>query len=88
MILYLKSDESNNYFPENKPWHFKVHLKSPLTLEGKWKVALLEFQASASKTKTLYSSNQTLFVFSNICGESLLDGEKKTNFTMCKTNQK
>lgn len=78
MIVYIKSDESNLLFPENKPWHFKIHLKTPLIFHGKWTVSLLEFQASANKSRTLYSQNQTLFIYSNICGESIVNGEKKT----------
>lgn len=31
MSVYIRSNESNLFFfPENKPWHFKVHLKTPL----------------------------------------------------------
>ena len=77
MIVYIRSNESNHLFPENKPWHFKIHLKSPLVLKENGSVSLLEFQATASKSRNLYSTNQTLFVFSNICSESIIDGEKK-----------
>ena len=77
MIVYLQSGECNNYFPtKKKTWHFKIHLKTPLIFDGKWKVALLEFKASASKTKSKNNTNQTLFIFSNICDESILNGEK------------
>lgn len=74
MILYIRSDESNVYFPENKPWHFKVHLKSPLMFKQKWLISLLEFDATATKSRT---TNQTLLLYSNICSESVIDGEKK-----------
>lgn len=74
MILYIRSDESNVYFPENKPWHFKVHLKSPLMFNQKWLISLLEFDATATKSRT---TNQTLLLYSNICSESVIDGEKK-----------
>ena len=77
MIVYIRSNESNGLFPENNPWHFKIHLKSPLVLKKNWLVSLLEFHATASKSRTLYSTNQTLFIFSNICSESIADGEKK-----------
>ena len=90
MIVYIRSDESNAYFPENKPWHFKVHLKSPLVLNQKSTVALLEIEASASKPRTLYKTNTTLFVYSDICRESVLNGEKKTilrRISMSKMNK-
>lgn len=77
MILYIRSDESNNYFTENKPWHFKVHLKTPLIFDGKWVVSLLEINATAIKSRNLYSTNQTLLLYSDICSESIIDGEKK-----------
>ena len=84
MIIYIRSNESNHLFPDNKPWHFKIHLKSPLVLKENWSVSLLEFQATASKSRNLYSTNQTLFVFSNICSESIIDGEKiKNTFKAC-----
>ena len=77
MIVYLQSGESNDYFPDNKPSNFKIHLKTPLIFDGKWEIALLEFQASASKTKSKHNTNQTVFIFTNICDESILNGEKQ-----------
>lgn len=43
-FVYVKSDESNNYFPENEVYRFKVHLKVPLSFSGFWKVGLMELQ--------------------------------------------
>ena len=77
MIVYITSDQSNSYFPANKPWHFKVHFNSPLVLKHKVKVALLEIQASANKSRTLFTTNQTLTLYCIFCSESILDGEKK-----------
>lgn len=69
MIVYLKSDESNDFFPENKPWNFKVHLRSPLIFNGNWNVGLVEFHASGQNSR-----NKTVNIFSNICGTSILQG--------------
>jgi hypothetical protein len=69
MIVYLKSDESNSYFPDNKPWNFKVRMDSPLIFQGIWKVALTDFYAAGSKTPT-----KILNIFSNISDTSILGG--------------
>ena len=76
--MYIRSNESNLNFPEKKAWHFKVHLKSPLIFDGKWTVTLLEFQANAIKTTPVNSRNQTLFIYSNIWGDSIV---KKEHFS-------
>lgn len=78
MIVYIRSNESNLFFPDNKPWHFKVHLNTPLIFDGKWTVSLLEFQANTNKSRPVYSLNQTLFIYSDICGDSIVNGEKIT----------
>lgn len=38
---------------------------------------MLEFQASATKSRKMYTSNQNLFIYSKICGESIVYGENK-----------
>lgn len=74
MYAIVSSDSSLQYFPQNKSYHFKVHLNTPLTLEGIWKVALME--ASVSTSKPLKVS-KPLCMYSNICGESIVNGEKE-----------
>ena len=67
--LYIRSNESNAYFSDNKAYRFKVHLSLPLSLNGNWKVALTEFNAiddSKSRTKTVDS----LYIYSDLCKES------------------
>ena len=41
--MYIKSNESDNYFSDNKASKFKLHLKTPLSFHGFWKVGLVEF---------------------------------------------
>lgn len=73
-IVYIRSDECNDYFRDNKSYKFKVHLKSPLILKGFWTVALLEFYCTIpSKAK----NDDVLHLFCNFCKESILDGELK-----------
>ena len=74
--LYVKSDESNAYFSDNTAFRFKVHLKLPLILHGKWKVALTEFYAqevSKSKTKDI----NALYIYTDLCKESIVHGEEQ-----------
>ena len=48
--IYVQSDESDDYFDDNKTFRFKIHLQLPLYLEGFWKVALVDFHARENKT--------------------------------------
>ena len=34
--MLVRSSDSVNYFPDNKPGHFRVKLHRPLILEGLW----------------------------------------------------
>lgn len=76
MSIYalVSSDSSLQYFPQNKVYHFKCHLNTSLNLEGLWKVALLEANISTSKSPKTF---KPLYVYSNICEESIVDGDKQ-----------
>lgn len=71
--VYVSSDESDSYFPENEVYKFKVHLESPLFLTGFWKVGLVEFRAKQSKSK-LIKTNGPLYIFTDLCKESIVNG--------------
>ena len=43
--IYIQSDDSDAFFKSNELYHFRIHLDTPLTLEGFWKIGLLEFNA-------------------------------------------
>lgn len=73
-FVYIRSDECDDYFKDNKPYQFKIHLKAPLVLKGFWTVGLVEFFCKInSKSKT----EDVLYVFCNFCKESILNGELK-----------
>lgn len=76
MSIYaiVSSNSSLQYFPQNKAYHFQCHLNTPLNLEGIWKVALLE--ASVSTSKSL-KTRKSICVYSNICGESIVNGDRE-----------
>ena len=72
--IYVKSGESDDYFPDNRLHHFKVYLKLPLYLDGLWKVALVQFHAT-EKSKSKASAG--LYIYSDLCGESIVKGEER-----------
>lgn len=41
--LTLPSDNSLNFYPDNKISNFKTRLPTPLELKGEWEVGLAEF---------------------------------------------
>ena len=68
--VYIRNDESNHYFKDNTPCKFKVQFKLPLTFDGYWKVALSEIKFTTNQK----NSEDTLFIYSSICKESVING--------------
>lgn len=77
--VYIKSDDSNSYFSNNKVFRFKVHFKLPLLLHGFWKVGLTELHVKVDKQMLLpkKSVDEALYVFTNICKESIVNCEEQ-----------
>ena len=48
-----------------------THLKSQLTLNGVWKVALMDIKIPQNNHML---EEKDLYLFSNMCGESVVDG--------------
>lgn len=74
--VYIDSTESNELFPENKVYAFKIHLNTPLVLDRHYRVALVEFCAKTGKTK-LKHAEQSLYIYSDICTGSIVQGEDR-----------
>ena len=68
----MSSDKSLEFFPHNKPCTFKSHLSAPLLLEGTWRIALVEADIACSLSKS-----DAIYLYSDICGESIVDGEQQ-----------
>jgi hypothetical protein len=83
--IYLQSNESNEYFSENETGHFKVQLKAPLFLDGSWQVALVNFHATENARSKLSSG---LYIYSDICGESIVKGESRPLLRRLEKNKK
>ena len=86
--VYIKSDESDLYFPENKVYKFKVHLSTPLYFPGVWKVGLVEFEAGRGKSRLPTKGDGAVYVFTNICKSSILDGAEKPVLRRLPMNEK
>ena len=75
-FIYVKSDDSDEYFSDNTTFKFKVHLKLPLYLPGTWKVALVHFHATEKGTSRS-KSDEGLYIYSDLCKESIVYGEER-----------
>jgi hypothetical protein len=63
------SNEANlNIYPENRPFKFRTYLQTPLVLKSKWKVVIIDINLSQGQ------QSQDLYVYSDICGETIVDG--------------
>lgn len=69
--MILNSNANLRYFPENKPHYFKSKMRQTLYLDGKWKVALSEITLNEN---TRIRSKSVFDIYSDICGESVIDG--------------
>ena len=77
--IYIKSDESDFYFPDNKAYKFKVHLNTPLFFDGFWKVALTEFYVEKDKKNKVSKSSKSdiICITSDIVRESIVQGSEQ-----------
>ena len=65
-ILFVRSDQYSSFYPENRPFHFKVHLHEPLYLEGKWEIAILDFY-SDERISSVKKNRHELYIFCDVC---------------------
>ena len=63
----ISSDNSLDYFPNNSPSDFRLHLKQTLRLHGHWTVALTDIQYSIPSSK-----GKNIWVYSNICENTIV----------------
>ena len=78
-FIYITSEDSGAYFPENKTYKFKVHLKLPLSFSGFWKVALVEFHGTVANKRRVAKakSDFAIYIYTNICKGSIVCGIEK-----------
>lgn len=86
--IFLRSNDSLNYFPDNKPYDFKIHLENAIDLHGYWKIGICEFFTLATKKKKTIIDQETsksikilinkpVFVYSNVCDFSTVGGQEQ-----------
>ena len=68
----MSSDKAFKYFPQNKSYTLKTHFSAPLLLEGVWRVALVDVDIISST-----SNSDAIYLYSSICGESIVESEKR-----------
>ncbi len=74
--ITVRSDQSLKYWPDNKPSHFRIHLKSPLKIEGLWLVAITDIYARLRISGTDRTHwYKHLYISSDMCTESIV-GDK------------
>ena len=63
-IIFIRSDQSDAYYPNNSPFKFKVCLNEVLHLQGEWKLGILDFYIDQKVTK---KNNHQLYLFCDVC---------------------
>lgn len=73
MSHYIVINSNNNleYFPDNKPYHFRTVFQAPLHLTGFWKMAAVEAIIAEPNAKVGYN----LYLHCDACDGCILDGE-------------
>ena len=87
LYVYIKSNESDPYFSDNLVHNLKVHFNVPLIFSGFWKVGLAEFTAKMS-TPSLSNQSSAIYIYSNICKCSIVDGVEKPLLRRLEPNEK
>ena len=64
----LESDAFSKIYPNNEPYHLYADLSEDLLLDDRWKVALVQL--------TAYPRSEVLYVYSNLCQDSYVNGCK------------
>ena len=72
--VYLQDSDSIQIFKDNMPYKFQVQINHPLTFEGYWKVALTEVCLQRNPKMRAKKTENTLFIYSDVCKESIVKG--------------
>lgn len=86
--VYIKSDDSGSYFPNNEVYKFRINLPSRMTLRGMWKVALVEFNVGENSKVKKGTTEEALYVYLDICGESVVHGQRLPLLRRLEKNKK
>lgn len=64
-FILIRSNQSNEYFPNYTSYHFKVRLSDPLLLDGNWRIAIIDFYTK-DKIIPVRRNNTELYLFCDI----------------------
>ena len=67
--IFLSSDHSTEYFPQNCVTDFKIKLKTALTLDEHWYVALCDVRFGIKSADT----SNSLTIFCDLCKHSFIN---------------
>ena len=73
MYIYLSSDASEKYFPDNKPFTFRTRLDYPAKLYGEWEIALVDI--SLPRFQAEYKPEYVV-ITSSICNNSFYNNSQ------------
>ena len=79
--ITIRSTDSTSYFPDNKPWSFRVNLYDRLYFGKKWAIAVTEIIVQNWEVSKK-SDCHDIYVYSNICHSSHV-GERKEPLLRC-----
>lgn len=82
--MIVNSNGNSHYFPSNKPYHFKTRLQPEQSFPGLWKVALI----SIFTNKQHIQPNKQIYIYSSVCGESIVDGEMRSLLRLANSDTK
>ena len=74
MYVYLVSDGSKAFFPENKVSSFRIKMPRPLILEGTWEIGLI--QLTLPSFDSSYTA-QYIDVVTSLCNQSISNETEK-----------
>lgn len=74
MYIYLTSNGSQTFFSENSSTEFRIRLSRPVTVYGRWEIAIL--QVSLPHFKSGYSPAY-IDISTSVCLPSILNGSEK-----------
>ena len=69
--IVISSKHSKDYFPNNRPSHFRVCLEHYIDFEHPYECALMDFTCSTTKFETLAKS---VFIYFNMTSEQPIGG--------------
>lgn len=87
-FILIRSNQSNEYFPNNTSHHFKVRLSDPLLLDGNWRIAIIDFYTK-DKIIPVRRNNTELYLFCDIySGINVLNNRYSLLRRLFPTNKK